>query len=73
VTHDARVPFTFRAAVEGGANVAYMTGKTLVRRLDYGVGQGEWKATDQAGNDVTVSFSLRLVPPAHPGSAQTSN
>jgi polyisoprenoid-binding protein YceI len=73
VTRDVRVPFTFRAAVEGGANVAYMTGKTLVRRLDYGVGQGEWKATDQAGNDVTVSFSLRLVPPAHPGSAPTNN
>jgi polyisoprenoid-binding protein YceI len=54
------VPFTFREAAEGGATVGYMTGKTVVRRLDYGVGQGDWKATDQAGNDVTVSFSLRL-------------
>jgi polyisoprenoid-binding protein YceI len=60
VTRDARVPFTFREAAEGGATVGYMTGKTVVRRLDYGVGQGDWKATDQAGNDVTVSFSLRL-------------
>jgi polyisoprenoid-binding protein YceI len=60
VTHDARVPFTFRTATENGAAVGYMTGKTSVRRLDYGVGQGDWKATDQVGNDVVVSFMLRL-------------
>ena len=60
VTRDAKVPFTFREAKEGGAGVGYLTGKTLVRRLDFGVGRGEWKSTDQAGNDVTVSFALRL-------------
>ncbi|HEX4619705.1 MAG TPA: YceI family protein [Steroidobacteraceae bacterium] len=60
VTRDARVPFTFRTAAEGGAAVAYMAGQTVVRRLDFGVGQGDWKATDQAGNEVTVSFALRL-------------
>jgi polyisoprenoid-binding protein YceI len=60
VTRDAKVPFTFREASEGGAAVGYLAGKTLVRRLDFGVGQGEWKATDQAGNEVTVSFALRL-------------
>ena len=60
VTHDARVPFAFRTATENGAAVGYMSGKTIVRRLDYGVGQGDWKATDQVGNDVVVSFALRL-------------
>jgi polyisoprenoid-binding protein YceI len=60
VTRDARVPFSFRTATENGATVGYMSGKTSVRRLDYGVGQGDWKATDQVGNDVTVSFALRL-------------
>ena len=60
VTRDATVPFTFRTATEGGVAVGYLAGKTLVRRLDFGVGQGDWKATDQAGNDVTVSFALRL-------------
>jgi polyisoprenoid-binding protein YceI len=60
VTRAASVPFTFREATEGGTTVGYMAGKTVVRRLDYGVGQGDWKATDQAGNDVTVSFNLRL-------------
>jgi polyisoprenoid-binding protein YceI len=60
-TRDARVPFSFRTATENGAAVGYMSGKTSLRRLDYGVGQGDWKATDQVGNDVTVSFTLRLV------------
>jgi polyisoprenoid-binding protein YceI len=65
VTRDAKVPFTFREATEGGTPVGYMTGTTLVRRLDFGVGQGDWKATDQAGNEVTVSFALRLTRAAH--------
>jgi polyisoprenoid-binding protein YceI len=65
VTRETRVPFTFREAAEGGATVGYMAGKTVVRRLDFGVGQGDWKATDQAGNEVTVSFTLRLTRAAH--------
>jgi polyisoprenoid-binding protein YceI len=60
VTRDTRVPFTFREATEGGVAAGYLTGKTQLRRLDFGVGQGDWKATDQAGNEVTVSFNLRL-------------
>ncbi|HTL91560.1 MAG TPA: YceI family protein [Steroidobacteraceae bacterium] len=60
VTRDARIPFTFRTASENGAPVGYMSGKTSVRRLDYGVGQGDWKATDQVGNEVGIAFALRL-------------
>jgi polyisoprenoid-binding protein YceI len=60
VTRDMRVPFSLRTASEQGQNVAYMSGKTTLKRLDFGVGQGDWKATDQVGNDVAVSFALRL-------------
>jgi polyisoprenoid-binding protein YceI len=60
VTRQLRVPFTFRNATENGVAVGYMSGRTTLRRLDFGVGQGEWKATDQLGNDVGVSFALRL-------------
>ncbi len=60
VTRDARVPFAFRTATESGAQAGYMSGKTSLRRLDYGVGQGDWKATDQVGNEVGVAFQLRL-------------
>jgi polyisoprenoid-binding protein YceI len=65
VTHEARVPFTFRTASEGGVSVGYMVGKTSLKRLDYGVGQGDWKATDQVGNEVGVTFALHLVPAPH--------
>ena len=64
-TREARVPFTFRVASEAGTNAGYMAGKTTLKRLDYGVGQGDWKATDQVGNDVSVSFALRLTAAAH--------
>ena len=61
VTRDARVPFTFLTADEHGVAAGYMSGKTSVRRLDFGVGQGDWTATDQVGNEVGVSFALRLI------------
>ena len=60
VTREARVPFTFRTVDEHGVAVGYMSGKTSIRRLDFGVGQGDWKATDQVGNEVGVAFALRL-------------
>jgi polyisoprenoid-binding protein YceI len=60
VTRELRVPFTFRTATENGVAVGYMSGKTTLQRLDFGVGQGDWKATDQVGNEVGVSFALRL-------------
>src|SRR3984893_15968836 len=65
VTREVRVPFTFRTADEHGVAVGYMSGKTSIRRLDFGVGQGDWKATDQVGNEVGVSFALRLTAAAH--------
>jgi polyisoprenoid-binding protein YceI len=61
VPRDIHVPFTFKAATEQGKSVGALLGKTTLKRLDFGVGQGDWKATDQVGNDVAVSYSLRLV------------
>ena len=61
VTHPLRVPFTLKSATEQGRPVLYMTGRTLVKRLDFGVGQGDWKSTEWVGNDVNITFNLRLV------------
>ena len=33
-----------------------------VNRLDYGVGQGDWKDTSVVANEVKVKFELRLLP-----------
>jgi polyisoprenoid-binding protein YceI len=60
VTRALRVPFTLRSATEQGRRVLYMTGKTLIKRLDFGVGQGDWKSTEWVGNEVAVTFNLRL-------------
>ena len=65
VTRDIRVPFSFRTVNEKGVAAGYMTGRTTINRLDYGVGQGEWKATDQVANEVTVTFALRFTPAAN--------
>ncbi|MGH8208267.1 MAG: YceI family protein, partial [Steroidobacteraceae bacterium] len=46
VTRDQHVPFTLRTTHEQGHAVGYLTGKTTVHRLDFGVGQGEWKSTE---------------------------
>jgi polyisoprenoid-binding protein YceI len=59
VTHDLRVPFTFDAPA-GTRPAASMAGSIVIKRLDYGVGQGDWKSTEWVGNDVTVSFKLML-------------
>ena len=55
VAKDVHVPFTFSPA--NGS----LIGKVTIKRLDYGVGQGDWKATDHVGNDVAVTYALHLV------------
>jgi polyisoprenoid-binding protein YceI len=55
VTRDLRVPFTF--------SDGRMTGGAMVKRLDFGVGQGEWQSTEWVGNAVKVTFALQLRSP----------
>jgi len=61
VTRALQVPFTLKSATEQGRQVLYMAGKTVIRRLDFGVGQGDWKSTEWVGNEVTITFNLRLI------------
>jgi polyisoprenoid-binding protein YceI len=62
VTRDQHVQFTLRSANEGGHPTLYLSGKTVLHRLDYGVGQGDWKSTEWVGADVTVTYNVRLAP-----------
>jgi len=50
------VPFTWTPAVDG----ASMEGEFTVKRGLFGIGTGEWAATDVIGPDVTVKFRVRL-------------
>lgn len=62
VGKDIRVPMTFQTKLEGGKAIAYMTGRAVLKRLDFGVGQGEMKSTEWVADEVNVTFSLRLEP-----------
>ena len=64
VTRDVPVSFTFVTATEAGKTVATLKGTADIKRLQFGVGQGEWKSTEWISDDVQIAFNLRLLPRA---------
>ncbi|MEO7205785.1 MAG: YceI family protein [Steroidobacteraceae bacterium] len=58
VTKDVPIEFQF----EPGAAGARLTGSAKLNRLDFGVGQGDWKSTETVGDAVKINFSLVLKP-----------
>ncbi len=58
VTRD--VPVTFEFEVPKGGPDASLTGEATIRRLDFGVGQGEWRDTKWLGDEVRVRFGVVL-------------
>jgi polyisoprenoid-binding protein YceI len=57
VTKDVPIAFKFSPAAAGGATLA---GTAELKRLDFGVGQGDWKSTEWIADAVKVSFTLNL-------------
>ena len=58
VTKDVPIEFQFAPAGAG----AKLTGSAKLNRLDFGVGQGDWKSTENVGDGVKINFSLVLKP-----------
>jgi polyisoprenoid-binding protein YceI len=58
VTRDVPIEFTF----ENKSGSAWLKGSAQLKRLDFGVGQGEYQATDQVANEVKINFVLLLKP-----------
>ena len=58
VTRDVPIEFTF----EKKNGSAWLKGSAQLKRLDFGVGQGDWKDTEQVANAVKVNFVLLLKP-----------
>jgi polyisoprenoid-binding protein YceI len=50
------VPFTWT----GSGGGAVMEGELTLKRGDFGIGLGEWKATDVIGAEVKVKFKVKL-------------
>ena len=58
VTKDVPIEFQF---VPAGAG-AKLSGSAKLNRLDFGVGQGDWKSTETIGDAVKINFTLVLTP-----------
>lgn len=56
VTRDVPITFTF----DNKQGASTLRGVAAIKRLDFGVGQGEWKDTEWVANDVKVNFTLQL-------------
>lgn len=58
ITQDVPVEFQFTPAAGG----AKLDGSARLKRLDFGVGQGDWKSTEWVADAVKINFSLVLRP-----------
>lgn len=58
VTKDVPIAFQFSPGAAG----AKLSGSAKLNRLDFGVGQGDWKSTETVGDAVKINFSLVLKP-----------
>ena len=57
MTRDLRLPLKISATATG----LELSGETAIKRLDYGVGQGEWKSTEWVGDEVKIHYKVALV------------
>jgi len=58
VTKDVPIDFQFTQSPAG----ATLSGSAKLKRLDFGVGQGDWKSTEWVEDAVKIRFSLVLKP-----------
>jgi len=61
MSRDLALPFTLALADDAAKADqlrATARGRVDIKRLDYGVGQGDWKATDAVPNDVAVILEI---------------
>jgi polyisoprenoid-binding protein YceI len=58
VTRDLRLPL----AIKPSGSSLELSGVTAFKRLDFGVGQGDWKSTESVGDEVKVQYKVLLTP-----------
>jgi len=57
VTHELRLPLKIVPTAAG----LELSGATAIKRLDYGVGQGDWKSTEGVADEVKIQYKVALV------------
>lgn len=55
-------PMSTTAQVKANGSALQLMGEFHLKRLDFGIGSGIWSDDSVLGNDVRVSYSLRLLP-----------
>jgi polyisoprenoid-binding protein YceI len=60
VSRPIRLRITPSIATGPKGAVLRISGAAALKRLDYGVGQGEWRATEWVADRVAVTFDMRL-------------
>jgi len=58
-TREVSLPFRFDLAAPAN-RTAHLTGATTIKRLQFDVGQGEWRGTEWLDDAVRVEFSVAL-------------
>jgi len=56
VTHDLRLPLKIMPNASG----LELSGATAIKRLDYGVGQGDWQSTEGVADEVKIQYKVNL-------------
>jgi len=56
VTKNLRVPLTIRTSGSG----LELSGEVTIKRLDFGVGQGDWNSTEWVGDDVKLAYKVPM-------------
>jgi len=57
ITHDLRLPMKITRTASG----LELAGQGAIKRLDYGIGQGDWKSTESVGDEVKLEYKVALV------------
>lgn len=57
VTKDLRLPLKITRTAAG----LELSGEAAIKRLDYGVGQGDWQSTASVGDEVKLQYKVLLV------------
>jgi polyisoprenoid-binding protein YceI len=60
----AKKPATVHFTLAPASGVSIMKGTANLKRLDFGLGQGDWASTEWVGDGVEVRFELKLHPVA---------
>jgi polyisoprenoid-binding protein YceI len=58
VTKDVTLPFALEISPAAGGQEAKAEGELQIKRLDYGVGQGDWATTTMVADEVVIKLSI---------------